>query len=83
MYLKLKVGALMKERGISEKEMWERTKLARNTIRSLMRGSNTRVDLSVLERVAAELDVRPMELFEEVETKPGPWAPARLAPQLG
>ena len=76
--LKLRVGALMKARGISEKDMHDRTKLARNTIRSLMRGSNTRVDLAVLEKIAAELGVSPMELFEATDEKRGPKMPALL-----
>lgn len=70
MYLKLRVGALMKERGISEKEMHDRTKLARNTVRALMRGAVARVDLETLEKVAAVLQVRPLELFEETEERP-------------
>ena len=79
MYLRLRIGALMKERGITEREMSERTTLARNTVRSLMRGLNTRVDLVVLEKIAAELGVRPMELFEETEERPGRRVPALAA----
>jgi putative transcriptional regulator len=76
MYLKLRVGALMHERGISEKEMHERTKLARNTVRALMRGAITRVDLETLEKIASVLQVRPLELFEETADKPGRSVPA-------
>ena len=71
MYLKLQVGALMRARGITEGQMAERSGLARNTVRSLMRGGNARVDLATLERVAAVLGVRPLELFEEVAEKSG------------
>lgn len=76
MYLKLKVGALMKERNISEREMHDKTGLARNTVRSLMRGAVARVDFETLEKIAAVLEVRPLELLEETEEKPGRLMPA-------
>lgn len=76
MYLKLKVGALMRDRNISEKEMSERADLARNTVRALMRGAVARVDLETLEKIAGVLQVRPLELFEETEEKPGRLVPA-------
>ena len=79
MYLKLKVGALMREKNITEKEMSERADLARNTVRALMRGAVARVDLETLEKVARVLDVRPLELFEETEEKPGRFGLAPLA----
>ena len=79
MYLRLRVGALMKERGISEEELYKRAKVARNTVRALSRNSNTRVDFAVLERIAAALDVRPMELFEESENPRGQLVPALAA----
>ena len=78
MYLKLRVGALMREQNISEKEMSERADLARNTVRALMRGAVARVDLGTLEKVAAVLGVRPLQLFEETEERPGRSAPALL-----
>jgi transcriptional regulator with XRE-family HTH domain len=77
--LKLRVGDLMKERNISEREMWERSKVARNSVRALMRGHVTRLDVKSLERIADVLDVRPVELFEEVEGVPGQIVP-QLAP---
>lgn len=79
MRLKFRVGALMKEKGISEGELAERAGLARNTVRALMRGVNTRVDLIVLERIAAALGVRPLELLEETDEPRGQWEPALMA----
>lgn len=76
MYLKLRVGALMQERNISEREMSERADLARNTVRALMRGSVARVDLETIEKIAAVLSVPPLQLFEEVTEKPGRLVPA-------
>lgn len=79
MYLKLRVGELMREKGIKEGEMSDRAGLARNTVRALMRGSVARVDLGTLEKIAAVLEVRPLQLFEEVEERPGRIATAQLA----
>ena len=79
MYLKLRVGELMREKGIKEGEMAERADLARNTVRALMRGTVARVDLGTLEKVAAVLEVRPLALFEEVEERPGRLSLAPLA----
>jgi DNA-binding Xre family transcriptional regulator len=79
MYLRLRIGTLARERNISEHDLWKSTGLARNTVRSLMRGVNTRVDLIVLERIATALGVRPLELFEEVEGQPGQRKPTRKA----
>ncbi len=79
MYLKLRVGALMTERNITEGQMAERAGLARNTVRALMRGTVARVDLNTLEKIAAVLGVRPLELFEEVKERPGRQVTAQLA----
>jgi len=76
--LKLRVGDLMKERGITEGEMWKRSGVARNSVRALMRGQVTRLDVKSLERIADVLGVRPVELFDEVEGVPGQSVP-RLA----
>ena len=79
MYLRLRVGKLMKEKNISEKQLHDATGVARNTIRSLARNANTRVDFEVLERLAVALEVRPIELFEETETPRGPRKPVLKA----
>lgn len=71
MYLKLRVGKLMRDRQISEADLSKQAGVARNTVRALARNANTRVDFEVLEKVARVLGVRPMELFEETETPRG------------
>lgn len=78
MYIRLRLGALMKAKGISERELYDRTGVARNTIRSLARNANTRVDFAVLERLAVGLGVRPLELLEETEQPRGNRQPALL-----
>lgn len=79
MRLKLRVGAVMRERDVSVAELAGKAGIATNTARALYRGVNDRVDLVVLSKVANALGVRPMELFEEVENGPGPLRPAPLA----
>jgi transcriptional regulator with XRE-family HTH domain len=64
MKLKLRVGKLMKEKGISIKELAARADIAQNTARGLYFGISTRVDLPILDRVAKVLEVSPIELFE-------------------
>lgn len=76
MRLKLRVGALMKERGMSVAELAEKAGIATNTARALQRGVNTRLDVEVLSRVAAALGVRPLEIFEETDEPLGPRVPA-------
>lgn len=72
MRIKIKLAALMKERNMSEAQLAERAEVARNTVRSLMRDANTRVDFIVLERIAVALGVRPLELMEETDQPRGP-----------
>lgn len=71
MYLRFRLRALMRERGLRERDLWLRTGIARNTIRALERNASTRVDLGTLERLAAGLGVRPLELLEETEQPQG------------
>jgi putative transcriptional regulator len=78
MYIRFRLGALMKERGVTEKMLHERTDIARNTIRALSRNASTRVDLNTLEKLAAGLGVRPLELLEETEQSRGNKKPALL-----
>lgn len=72
MRIKIRLAAIMKDRNVTEAQLAERAGVARNTVRSLARDANTRVDLLVVERIAAALGVRPMELMEETEQPRGP-----------
>jgi DNA-binding Xre family transcriptional regulator len=71
MYLRFRIAALMKEKGISEAALWKQTGVARNTIRALARNAVERVDLRTLEKLAPALGVKPLELLEESETGRG------------
>lgn len=79
MYLKLRVGAVMRERKMTVQELAKAADIAQNTARALSRGVNERVDFAVLNKVAKALGVRPLELLEEVETEPGKRVPTRKA----
>lgn len=72
MRIKSKLGAVMREKGVKEGELAEKAKVRRNTVRALARDANTRIDLIVVEKIAAALGVRPMDLFEETEEPRGP-----------
>jgi transcriptional regulator with XRE-family HTH domain len=64
MRIRLRVGKLMKEKGVSIKELAEQANIAPNTARGLYYGITTRIDLPILDRVAKVLGVSQLELFE-------------------
>ncbi len=65
--LRLRVGDVLRRRGMTARELADQAGIAVATARALALGENERIDMPVIERVAAALKVRPMELFEEVE----------------
>ncbi|NJP06685.1 MAG: helix-turn-helix transcriptional regulator [Chloroflexaceae bacterium] len=65
--LRLRIGEILRERGISTRDLADRASIAVATARALALGENERVDMPVIERVAAALNVRPLELFKEIE----------------
>lgn len=67
MRIRSRLAALMREKNIKEGELAKLAKVQRNTVRALARDANTRIDLIVVEKIAAALSVRPMELLEETE----------------
>ena len=44
MFIRSRVGKLMKEKGLTEGDLWKQTGVPRNTIRALARDASTRVD---------------------------------------
>ena len=76
MRLRLRVGKLMKEKGVSIKELADRADIAPNTARGLYYGITNRIDLPILDRVAKVLEVSQLELFELTEED---WRAVRLA----
>lgn len=58
----LKLEKLMKERGLSEKDMIS-AGINRNTLKALLSGRNTRTDHVVLEKLCVILQCRPGDLL--------------------
>lgn len=61
-----KIGEIAATRGISVRELSERADIAYNTALSLVRGSSTRIDFEVLDRVCAVLAAQPGDLLVRV-----------------
>jgi DNA-binding Xre family transcriptional regulator len=78
MRIRSRLSALMREKGIGEKELFEKTGVRRNTIRGLARDMNLRIDLVVVEKLATALGVRPLDLLEETEDPRGPGMPTTV-----
>ena len=53
----------MLQRGITPAELATRAKVSHNTALALYRGVSSRIDLPVLDRVCAVLDVQPADLL--------------------
>lgn len=83
MRIKSRLAALMREKDIKEGELAEKANVRRNTVRALARDANTRIDLVVVEKIAAALGVRPLELLEETEEPRGPRVPAPAVAMMG
>lgn len=78
MYLRSRLGVVMKEKGVSEAQLNTLTGdangkggVSRNTIRALSRNASTRIDFDTVNRLARALGVKPTDLFESTETAPG------------
>jgi putative transcriptional regulator len=65
--IRLKIGVLLDNQGVSTAELVERTGVAYNTALGLRRGAVSRIDLDVLARICEALKVEPGELFELVD----------------
>lgn len=62
--IKLRIGDLLRERGMNITEFARVTGLAYNTASSLARGNTVRVDLTTMEYICRALQVEPAQLFE-------------------
>lgn len=58
------LGDIMKERGLSNKEVVELTGVSRNTITSLSANATKRIDYDTLEGLCRGLNVTPGDLIE-------------------
>ena len=61
--VRISVGKLLRERGVSVRELVERTGMSYNTALALARGTSSRLDLDTLARVCDALDVEVSDLL--------------------
>ncbi|GAB6927126.1 helix-turn-helix transcriptional regulator [Paenibacillus sp. JCM 10914] len=67
MAIRCRLGDIMKERGLTNKEVVELTKVSRNTITSLAANATKRIDYDTLEGLCRGLNVTPGDLIEYIE----------------
>lgn len=71
MAIRCRLGDIMKEKGLSNKEVVELTGVSRNTITSLAANATKRVDYDTLEGLCRGLGVTPGELIEYIPKDDG------------
>lgn len=69
MSIRCRLGDIMKERGLTNKEVVELTKVSRNTITSLSANATKRIDYDTLEGLCKGLKLTPGDLIEYIEDK--------------
>ncbi|MGC6589847.1 helix-turn-helix domain-containing protein [Paenibacillus sp. Dod16] len=67
MAIRCRLGDIMKERGLSNKEVVNLTGVSRNTITSLAGNATKRIDYDTLEGLCRGLQVKPGDLIEYIE----------------
>lgn len=78
MPIKLRIGELAREQGLTIKALAERAGVAYNTAHALYTSRATRIDLDTLERICNALQVKPGDIFvqymvqEHISQEPQP-----------
>ncbi|OZQ66542.1 helix-turn-helix domain-containing protein [Paenibacillus odorifer] len=67
MIIRCRLGDIMKERGLTNKEVVALTGVSRNTITSLAANATKRIDYDTLAGLCKGLDVTPGDLIEYIE----------------
>lgn len=67
MTVRCRLGDIMRERNLSNKEVVELTGVSRNTITSLAANATKRIDYDTLEGLCRGLGVKPGDLIEYIE----------------
>lgn len=62
-----RTGSLVRERGLSMRQLSEQADISYNTALNMVRGMATRIDLPVLDRICKVLHVQPGDLLVWVE----------------
>lgn len=63
MPVRLRIGEVARQQGLTIKALAERAGVAYNTAHALFTGRATRIDLDTLDRICAALQVEPGDLF--------------------
>ncbi len=63
MPVRLRIGELARQQGLTIKALAERASVAYNTAHTLATGRATRIDLDTLDRICAALQVAPGDIF--------------------
>ncbi|MFB4160588.1 helix-turn-helix domain-containing protein [Geomicrobium sp. JSM 1781026] len=61
------LGEIMKERGLSNAQLVEKTNVSRNTLRALEKNASTRIDFDTLNKLCRSLKLTPCEILVYVE----------------
>ncbi|WP_276913132.1 helix-turn-helix domain-containing protein [Aneurinibacillus aneurinilyticus] len=64
--IRCRLGDIMKERGLTNKEVVTLTGVSRNTITSLSANATKRIDYDTFNGICKGLNVSPAELFEYI-----------------
>ncbi|GGA06549.1 hypothetical protein GCM10008018_60520 [Paenibacillus marchantiophytorum] len=64
MSVRCRLGDIMKQRGLSNKEVVELTQISRNTITSLAANATKRIDYDTMNGLCNGLKITPSDLFE-------------------
>jgi len=67
--LQIRLRELREAAGLTQEELADKVGIYQGTISDHERGKATRIDLSLIERLADALEVEPGELFERVPAK--------------
>ena len=66
--IRFSLDKIMEERGLTQKDIVEITKISRNTVKALATNSNARIDFPTLDALCRGLGVMPGDLIEYVPT---------------
>jgi len=69
MVVRCRLGDIMKQRGLTNKDVVELTGVSRNTITSLAANATKRIDYDTLEGLCRGLNVLPGDLIEYVSSE--------------
>ncbi|MFL1674825.1 helix-turn-helix domain-containing protein [Paenibacillus dendritiformis] len=62
--IRFRLGDIMKERNLKNKDVVELTKISRNTVTTLAANATARIDFETIDKLCNGLKIRPEDLFE-------------------